>query len=152
MEDNSDMVVKGVNGQIQLSGRRITISRMMGFMSQGLKGDKEILISQISAIQFKKAGILTNGYIQFTLIGGRESNSGLFGSVKDENSVVFKRKQHAGFDLLRARISSIMDSAGQSPQQTSNGVSEIETLASLMERGLITSAEFEAKKQQLLGL
>ena len=153
MEDNSDMVVKGVNGQIQLSGRRITISRkgMMGFMSQGLKGDKEILISQISAIQFKKAGI-TNGYIQFTLIGGRESNSGLFGSTKDENSVVFKRKQHAGFDLLRARISSIMDSAGQSPQQTSSGVSEIETLASLMERGLITSAEFEAKKQQLLGL
>ena len=45
-----------------------------------------------------------------------------------------------------------MDSAGQSPQQTSSGVSEIETLASLMERGLITSAEFEAKKQQLLGL
>ena len=154
MEDNSDMVVKGVNGQIQLSGRRITISRkgMMGFMSQGLKGDKEILISQISAIQFKKAGILTNGYIQFTLIGGRESNSGLFGSAKDENSVVFKRKQHAGFDLLRARIMSIMDSAGQSPQQTSNGASEIEALASLMERGLITSDEFEAKKQQLLGL
>ena len=154
MEDNSDMVVKGVNGQIQLSGRRITISRkgMMGFMSQGLKGDKEILISQISAIQFKKAGLFTNGYIQFTLIGGRESNSGLFGSVKDENSVVFKRKQHLDFDMLRSRIMSIMDSAGQSPQQTSNGASEIEALASLMERGLITSAEFEAKKQQLLGL
>ena len=42
----------------------------MGFITQGFKGDKEILISQISSVQYKPAGNFTRGYIQFAFIGG----------------------------------------------------------------------------------
>ncbi|XKK19676.1 hypothetical protein HFP67_29205 [Bacillus sp. CB102A.1] len=41
---------------------------MLAKMSQGLKGDKEILIKHLSSIQFKPAGTFTNGYIQLLFL------------------------------------------------------------------------------------
>ena len=87
------MTVEGLNGEIDLLEDRIKIRRKGGiaFLTQGLKGDKDILISQISSIQFKNAGALTNGYIQLAFLGGTESKGALFSAVKDENTVMFKR-------------------------------------------------------------
>ena len=41
-------------------------------MALGLQGDKDIALSQISSIQFKKAGMMA-GYIKFAFLGGQES-------------------------------------------------------------------------------
>ena len=73
------LTADGVNGQISIIGNKFRISRkrFLAFMSQGMKGDKEILISQISSVQFKKAGVLTNGYIQVSFMGGTEAQRGL---------------------------------------------------------------------------
>ena len=59
------MIAKGVNGQVEIVGTKIVISRkgVMAFMTHGFKGDKEILISHISSIQYKEADMITNGYI-----------------------------------------------------------------------------------------
>ena len=48
------MEVTGVNGQLQIDGNKIVIKRkgILAKMSQGLKGDKEILIKHLSSIQF----------------------------------------------------------------------------------------------------
>ncbi len=50
----------------------------MGLVLHELKGSKEIPISQITSVQYKKAGLMFNGYIQFAFMGGTESRGGVF--------------------------------------------------------------------------
>ncbi|KTB47702.1 DUF4429 domain-containing protein [Dehalogenimonas alkenigignens] len=100
---------KGLNGSLELHPKMLVIRRS-GFnalVSQGVKGDKEIAISQISAVQFKVPGTFTNGYIQFSFIGGQESKSGIFDAVKDENSVVFTKKQLSEFENLKSELNEL---------------------------------------------
>jgi len=51
---------QGINGHLVLleSGIRIKRSDPMVFLTQGVKGDKEIPFPQIASIQLKKAGLL----------------------------------------------------------------------------------------------
>ncbi|BDP60172.1 hypothetical protein EfmJHP38_11100 [Enterococcus faecium] len=35
---------------------------------------------------------MSNGYIQFTLLGGNESRGGILAATKDENTVMFTKK------------------------------------------------------------
>jgi len=124
-------------------------------MGHGFKGTKEIDAQALTAIQFKEAGLMINGYIQFVFGGSRESKGGAFDSAKDENSVMFNRNQEQRFRRLKeivdkARRSSPVNNA--STGGVSREVGELERLAALFERGLLTEEEFQAKKRQILGL
>ena len=153
------MEVTGVNGQIELRNDRIIIKRkgMMSKLTQGLKGDKSILISRISSVQFKNATTFTNGYIQFGFSGGDESKSGLLDATKDENTVMFKKSQQTEFERLRDKVDRLIASAN-APTQTSKSqkpssdLDELEKLARLKEKGIITEEEFNQKKKQILGI
>lgn len=59
----------GKNGKIKLTAKRIIISRegFWGFVSQGSAGIKEIPIKNVTAVQFKPAGDITVGYLQFSI-------------------------------------------------------------------------------------
>ncbi len=145
---------KGVNGQILYFPHKIVIQRkgLGGFLTQGLKGDKDIPIASITSVQLKKAGTITNGYIQFGLKGGIESKAGLFKAVEDENTVMFSARQEREFlemkDLINSRICEL-----QSPPQepASSGIGDLERLANLLEKGLITREDFDAAKRRILG-
>ena len=99
---NPELCAKGVNGQIELYRNKICIRRkgMLGFLTQGLKGDKNIMISSITSIQLKKAGLLTNGYVQFAFMGGKEAKGGIFQGTQDENTVMFNKKQQSSFEQI----------------------------------------------------
>ena len=96
----------GVNGQLELTDRVVRIKRggLLALVTQGLKGDKEILVAQISSIQFKDAGPFFNGYIQFAYPGSQESKGGIFQATKDENSVMFNVDQQAEFAKFRHEL------------------------------------------------
>ncbi|MBI3944866.1 MAG: DUF4429 domain-containing protein [Armatimonadetes bacterium] len=83
------MEARGVNGQIELLADRVRIKRQgwRALLSQGLKGDKEILVDRITSIQFRMPGIVINGYIQFAFEGGHETKKGVWDATRDENSV-----------------------------------------------------------------
>ena len=49
---------------------RISRSGCLSFMRHGAKGDKDIPISSITAIQLKEPGLTGSGYLQFNLSGG----------------------------------------------------------------------------------
>lgn len=89
MEEKVLMEAKGWNSQLQLFETKVRITRkgFLSFAQQGLRGDKDILIKEISSIQFKKVGWTVNGYIQFTFRGGQESKSGFWDANKDENKL-----------------------------------------------------------------
>lgn len=63
-----------------------------------------IPLRQISAIQIKPVSLLTTGFIQFTVPGEISQNQGkgrrTFDATKDENSVVFLKKQQTAFEEL----------------------------------------------------
>jgi hypothetical protein len=98
-----------------------------------------------------------NGFVQFTVPGDREKRSA-FGSQtssagKDENSVIFIRKQMPEFEKLRAAVETALVQGAQAttPQQFGPSIGDqITQLAALRDQGLLTSEEFAAKKADLL--
>lgn len=103
--------IKGVNGQITLTKNRVIISRngFLGFMAQGFAGNKEIPIKNIIAVQFKEAGSVLSGFIQFTLPGAIEKSGGVFNATEDENTVVFIKDQQSDFLEIKRYIDSFID-------------------------------------------
>lgn len=61
---------KGTNGTLVVKDNTIEIVRSgLNARLLGLRGNKEILIKNITPIQFKQPGLLTNGFIQFAFSG-----------------------------------------------------------------------------------
>jgi len=149
---NLILYAKGINGQIELYSNKVRIIRkgIVGFLTQGLKGDKEILISSITSIQFKKAGGLTNGYVQFAFMGGKDAKGGIFQATHDENSVMFKPKQQPEFERIKEEIEKRIQ-AGNIPSSSFSSADEIAKLADLRDKGILTEDEFQQKKKQVLG-
>ena len=77
----------------------LTIKRK-GFLSllkYGFSGEKSIIISSITGTQFKPSG-LTNGYLQFIIVGSEEQKGSLVEAKidGDENTIIFHHhKQNA---------------------------------------------------------
>ncbi|MDQ3158974.1 MAG: DUF4429 domain-containing protein [bacterium] len=144
---------KGYNGTIILTDDGVKIKRgAKGFLLGGgmLRGDKTIPYSSIVAVQLKKAG-MTAGYLQLTLKGGSEAKSGLMQSTTDENTVNFHSRKNKVFleakDLIEEKLS-----AANNNKNASSGADELEKMASLKDKGIITQEEFDSKKKQILGL
>lgn len=104
---------KGVSGTITFDGKIINIERS-GILGRGTvgKGTKRFPATKLSSIQIKPAGPLMNGYIEFSLPGGTEARSS-FGHAtaqagRNENAVVFTRKQQPDFLALRDAIESVI--------------------------------------------
>ena len=72
------------------------------------KGEKRIPIRSLAGIEWKPAGPLVRGYIQFTIPGGNERRSRMgsrsVDAAKDENSVLFTPGQQTQFEALRSAI------------------------------------------------
>jgi hypothetical protein len=151
--------VKGHTGQVRFDGQYITITRK-GFLARSSvgKGEKRLHVSQITAVQWKPAGLAFNGFIQFTVPGGQERRSA-FGSqtksaARDENSVVFTIRQMPEFQRLRAAIDEAIahQHAPQAAGDSQGSIAdELAKLAALRDQGVITDADFEAGKAKLLG-
>lgn len=143
--------IKGINGVLVMSENNITIKRkgVLAFMTHGLKGDKTIPYGSITAVQIKLGGNFTSGYIQFTLKGGMESKGGLFESTKDENAINFSKKQN---DVFQEAKDFIENKIHNSKTDHLSGAEELEKLANLKEKGIITQEEFDMKKKKILSL
>lgn len=143
---------KGYNGTIILTDAGVIIKRgAKGFLLGGgmLRGDKTIPYTSIVAVQLKKAG-MTAGYLQLTLKGGSEAKSGLMQSTTDENTVNFHSRKNKDFleakEKIEARISQT-----SGIQQSRSSADELEKLAALKEKGILSQAEFDNEKAKILG-
>lgn len=152
------MQVKGNNGTVDFDGQWITIRRTgLGPLTIG-KGDKRIHIGSITAVQMKPAGALTNGYIEFTVPGGREKRA-TFGrqtldAAENENAVIFTKKQQAEFESLRAAVEQAI-AASRAPQQPVSQpqaglADQLDQLARLHAAGVLSDQEFQAAKARLI--
>lgn len=149
------MEAVGTNGRMILDGDRLTISRkgtgLLTAMNLGLQGNKVIPVSQITAVELRPPGAIVTGYLRLS-INGRDPVGGAFEAVKDENAVLIDKASLPEFEKLNAALLEVI--ANRSPLQApaASAADEIEKLASLRDRGVLTDEEFTAKKRQLLGL
>lgn len=158
VEAKSAVEVRGHNGTVVLDRDFVTITRT-GFLARATlgKGEKRIPVASITAVQWKPAGPMVNGFIQFTLGGGNESRS-KFGSqttnaVKDENSVIFLKKQMPEFEVLRAAIEDAIAERHRPNVMTPvvpDHLAQLTQLAALRDAGVVSEGEFAATKAQIL--
>lgn len=149
------MLAQGTNGSVEFRGNHITIKRkgLANVLTQGIQGDKTIPLSSITAVQFRPAGSMIAGLIQFSIVGGREFRGGMLEATKDENAVMFDRSQEAAFVALRDVVQSVISAQATPPAQAMAGSSradELLKLASLLEKGHLSRDEFETVKRELL--
>ena|GEM_PF-506268 len=150
--DKVILSVQGRNGQLELLPDRLRISRdgFKAFILQGLKGDKEIFYSEISSVQFKQPG-WTVGYIQFTFLGGLETKKGVFNASSDENTVTFSHDQARAFEIFKAELDRFIANAKRPSTSSIGSLLELEKLAELKDKGILTEEEFAQKKKEILG-
>lgn len=145
----------GHNGQINLLDDKLIISRkgFVAFLTNGLKGEKTIPFSSITAVQFKAANMWVNGYIQFSVQGGVEGRGGVFDATRDENSVMFRGgEQHERFSKLKEIVEERLSAVRPGSPERISVADELEKFANLRDRGIITNEEFNSQKQKILGI
>lgn len=147
------LVAKTIGVKVSVYPDKIVISR--SGLGGGSRGDKHIPLSSITSVQIKKPG-LTAGYIRFGILGAIEGGRG-WSPRSDENCVVFSVHKTGQFSAVRDLIEKLKTRATASAQaadqpQQQSIADQIRELSKLKDDGLITEAEFEAKKKSLLGL
>jgi len=153
---NSIYTMRGLQDLLEVFGDRVTITPkgVLGFLNKGIKGTKTIPFHSIVAVQFKEAGAVFSGYIQFTIPGGNESRGGILAATKDENTFMFAKKNN---NALAIEIKTYIDSAVRklkTPQvnsPTTNLSDELQKLAELKKQGILSDEEFQAAKKRLIG-
>lgn len=149
--------LKGIGGQLIIEENFAIIERKgaLGFLSKGFSGSKRIPIKSITSVQLKDGGMMTNGYIQFGVLGGREKTGGLFNASQDENTVMFYYKNNDLANKIREYIETIILEKQNNNQTIVNEVSnadEILKYKKLYDEGILTETEFNLKKKELLNL
>lgn len=102
-----EITIQGAQGgDIVYDDKKIIIKRkgFMAFAAHGIKGDKTIPIKNITSIQFKETVRFGRGFIQFSVLGGREAKGGLMQAAYDENTVFFNFKQQEDFKKFKEHI------------------------------------------------
>jgi hypothetical protein len=151
---------KGKNGQLSYDGSFVTIHGS-GFLARTTrgKGEKRIPVTSINGVRWKPAGAMVNGYMALTVAGAIEKQAGFgnqtYRAVKDENSVVFTKKQQPDFEKIRAEIETSIAARTvptSSPPTTpaADPVAQLAQLSAMHQAGSITDEEFAQMKARLL--
>lgn len=153
---NKEIIIKSPGKTfINVDEDSISISRkgMLNAMNHGFKGEKRIPFKNITAIQLKKPG-MTNGYMQFSVLGGNESKGGVFSATSDENTIMFVKKYWDEMVQLKNYIESRQEELS-SPTTINNFAEksipeQIKEFKELLDLEIITQEEFDQKKLELL--
>lgn len=131
----------------------ITTKGAMNAINKGLVGTKKIDMNNISAVQYKDPG-LTTGYLQFVLVGSQEIKGGVTAAVKDENTILFTKKEQAQILEIKECVEKFINEKNKrnSNGQTISTADEILKFKKLFDMGVISQEEFDKKKNELLNI
>ena len=149
LRNNSGSVLDVYDSYIELCHQNMLSVVAMS----GNKGKKRISIQSISAVELKKAMYKDAGYLSFSVFGA-ERHGGTWSAAGDENSILFGESQN---ELAQQIADYIEQKRNQSTTQTqviqqTSSADELKKFKELLDMGVITQEEFDAKKKQLLGL
>lgn len=145
-KSNGKFIVKVENGNVTITRKGI-----QNFLNQGSKGEKSIPIKSLTAIQLKEPR-LTTGFLQFAYSGSNESKGGVVSAVKDENTILFTKKELDQAKELKAMIERLQNESEVPNISQMSAADELKKFKELLDEGIINDEEFLAKKKQLLGI
>ncbi|MGE0228094.1 MAG: hypothetical protein AB7I38_12955 [Dehalococcoidia bacterium] len=95
------LTADGVNGLVELDGDtvRIWVKGTLSLVNPDMMRCREIYLGDIASIQYRDAGLITHGYIQFTHFGGGP-RARVDEAVRNGNAVMFRRRQQPDFDAI----------------------------------------------------
>ena len=149
----------GVGDKLTVFEDRIVIKHkgVLNFMAMGINGDKIVYFTDITGVQFKPGGMV-NGHLQFSMLGGNESKGGILNAAGDENTITFTaQKNREAQDIHEYLTNKLRElkTAKNTPivqAAPTSAADELKKFKELLDMGIITQEEFDAKKKQLLGL
>lgn len=171
-EENSETPVYEIYGNmgttLKVYENRCVISTtstgkafFFGGLTKATRGDKEIYYSDVTSVQFKNLKG-TTGYIQFEYPGSMSGNN-----FTSENSFTFsatigtnkyyelQKAMPTIYEYIQAKVREYKENkiqGGTVIKQELSSADEIRKFKQLLDDGIITKEEFEAKKKQLLGI
>ena len=164
MINNQPLVAKAGNGQLSFDGKQVVITRRgLGARMTVGSGTKSIPISSITAVRFRPSGIVSKGFVQFSVIGDTTAHGNLTtGDLDhDENTLMIHNSMQtlaimkvvtAIKDALTRRESiSTTSEIVINEGPTESRLDSLLKLAELRDRGVLTVDEFETEKQKLIG-
>ena len=163
-----NLELKGRNGVVVLEKNVVVIKRegVMGFLSSGTlsNGEKRIPIKSIISVELGKEPSFLGwiSYIRFATAGDTEKRTPFNPNMpftnraaqvfNDPNTVqISNAEQYEVAIKIRNYIENYQEGSG-SQVQTTSGADEIQKYKKLLDDGIITQEEFDAKKKQLLGI
>lgn len=132
-----------------------TLTALQNLAYGGDNGGKRINYSDITAIQFKQPNGSADGYIQFAYPGSSENKVGMSGAFTDENTIMVSPWNFEEAKTIVQFIEERRKNSKNSSNVVVNNVSaaeELKKFKELLDMGIITQEEFDAKKKQILGL
>lgn len=123
-----------------------------------LTDEKVVDIVDVESVEFSKASMWKNGYLSLGVKNEIKNSNGIRGAAKDLRSIVFFPKQNELAEKIYNHIRKLIE---ENKKNTVPVVNQVQTLSNadelrkykqLLDDGIITQEEFDAKKKQLLGL
>jgi hypothetical protein len=144
--------VKGYTGTVVFDGQSITIIRSgVGRVTGGGRGQIRIPVSNVTAVMWKPAGPMLNGYIHFSIPGTNMMSRNRSSNIRlSQNTVSFLRSQMQEFEALRDAVEAAIQRGTQPAVVTASIPEQIAQFAALRDQGILTEEEFAAKKAALL--
>lgn len=133
----------------------LTPKGFLGLAAKGMTGERKIFYKDISSVQFRPSTKLLSGFIEFYFAGHntQKQGGGLFAGTNNDNRFTFYNKFLPDMlkinDYIQAKIN---NPATDAIVATNDNVAELKKYKQLLDDGVITQEDFDAKKKQLLGL
>lgn len=165
--------LKGVNGTLVVYEDYLELIRdKLVAAANGLRGTKRLYFSDISSIEFKSPK-MTGGYFFFVMPGSTSSSPSIslssllsptspewIRALSDENTLMLNGFQDtSAAENVYSIVMDQWNKAHASNKDSSttvinapSGADEIRKYKQLLDDGIITQSEFDAKKKQILGI
>ena len=156
MVNNSGKILDVYENKVIFCSTKSTSTVVTGLMfgTSMTQGEKTIYYKDTIGVQYKPSSFV-DGYIQIeTAAGGVSSSSSQYGG---ENAIQFSGKEKNAeaeiiVNYIRSRIEEIKNAPVGGVVQQSSPAEELKKFKELLEMGVLTQEEFDAKKKQILGL
>lgn len=120
------------------------------------KTNEIVLISNIQSFSLKEPTALSEGSISFKTAEAADAHVnlgwGISTSIGTERKFVFSKSELSSAQRLHKYIVEYPSSLNTSQEKSSTGADELRKFKALLDDGIITQEEFDAKKKQILGL
>ncbi len=153
--DEPLLILAAFNGTVYAYEDKVIIRRK-GIYAMTAGKENVIPYSTMVGVKFMEGNFITKGHIKFLVKGFAETSSVSFGSVSDSDrhAVLFGKKLNEEANKMKNFVETKLSQASSATPiiQQASAADELKKFKELLDAGVITQEEFDAKKKQLLGI